>query len=53
MDAVRGLAVMVLQMDEATGELDERLVKDITLAVGTEPDVLEDIVGSVILLRVE
>jgi len=52
-DAVSGLAVMVLQMHEATGELDERLVEDVAFTVRSQPDVFEDIMGGVILLRVE
>ena len=53
MDAVRGFAVMMLQMDETAGELDEGFVKNIALALGIEPDVLEDIMGLVIFLRIE
>ncbi len=53
MNAMSGFAVVVLQVDEAAGELDERFVKDVALAVRSEPDVLEDIVRGVILLRVE
>ena len=53
MNAMTGFAVVVLQMDEATGELDERFVKDVALSVRSEPDVFEDIVRGVIFLRVE
>ena len=52
-DAVRGFAVMMLQMDEAAGELDEGFVKDVAFAVRTEPDVLEDVVRGVVAPRVE
>jgi hypothetical protein len=44
---------MMLQVDEATGKLDKGFVKDIALAGRTEPDMLEDIVGFVIFLRIE
>ena len=52
-NAMSGFAVVVLQVDEAAGELDERFVKDVALSVRPESDVFEDIVGRVILLRVE
>ena len=52
-DAVRGFAVMVLEMDEPAGELDERFVKDVMSAIRPEPDVLENVVGLVVALRVE
>lgn len=53
MDAVSGLAVMVLQVDEAPGELDEGFVEYVAFPVRSEPDVLEHIVRRVIFLRVE
>ena len=52
-DAMVRFAVMVLQMDEAAGELDECFVKDKVLAFGIEPDVLKNVVRGVVVLRVE
>lgn len=53
MNAMAGLAVMMLQMDESPGELDQCLVEDIVLSMRTQPDVFEDIVGGIVFLRVE
>lgn len=53
MDAVFRFAVMVLQVDEAAGELDEGFVKNMAPAVRSEPDMLEDIVRGVIFPIVE
>lgn len=52
-DAVARGAVVVLQVHVASGELDESFVKNVPFPVRTEPDVLEDIVGLVVGLRVE
>jgi hypothetical protein len=53
MDAVGGFAAVVLQVNVAAGELDEGLVKNMALALGVEPKVLEHVVRLVIFLRVE
>jgi len=52
-DAVRGFAVMMLQVDEAAGELDEGFIVSVEGAVRAEPDVLQNVVGGVVFLRVE
>jgi len=52
-DAVRGFAVLVLQVDVGAGELDEGFVVSVESAVRAEPDVLQNVVGGVIFLRVE
>ena len=40
MDTVLRLTVMVLQVDKPSGKLDESLVKNIALALRSQPDVL-------------
>jgi hypothetical protein len=52
-DAVPWFAVMVLEVDEAAGELDEGFVENVLLAVGAKPDVFEDVVCGVVFARVE
>ena len=52
-DAVCGLAMVVLQMHVAASELDEGFVEDMALALGIEPDVFEHVVGLVIFLHIE
>ena len=52
-DTVRGFAMVVLQVDVGAGELDERFVVGVERSFRSEPDMLEDVVGGVVLLRVE
>ena len=52
-DTMRGFAMVVLQVDVGAGELDERFVVGVERSFRSEPDVLEDIVGGVVLLRGE
>lgn len=53
MNTVLRFAMMVLQMDETPGELDEGLVKRVLFPLGVEPQMLKHIVGGVILAVVE
>lgn len=52
-DAMGGFAMVVLQVDVGAGELDERFVVGVERSFRPEPDVLEDVVGGIVLLRVE
>ena len=53
MDPVQGIPVVVLQMHEPAGELDQGLVINMPLATGADPHMLEHVVRRVVGLRVE
>jgi len=48
-----GALVLLLQMDEGAGELDEALEEGVVAAFGLEPEVLEDVVRLVVALGIE
>ena len=50
---VERVVVLLLQMDEGSGDLDETFVKERVRVVALEPEVFEDIVRLVILGRIE
>jgi len=50
---MRGMEVLLLQVDEGAGKLDESLEERVVGAAGLKPEVLEDIMGFVVLLGVE
>lgn len=53
MDAMMRFAAVVLEVDVGAGELNEGFVVGVGCAGRSQPDVLEDIVGGVIFVRVE